>query len=114
MGDGHMRGKVATLATLFNLSYLSGNTTGNKFLKVATQLALNDLSGNINVKVSLGAVTLAEKKSFLEKPLFRLVSVCLGLFWPCSRLVAALCRTCGNLYRLVLTRIDTNGHEFLG
>ena len=63
---GHMRGKVATPATLFILSYLSGNTTGYKFLKVATQLALNDLSGNINVKVSLRVVALAVKKSFLE------------------------------------------------
>jgi len=81
---GHMRRKVATVATLFILSYLSGNTTGYKFLKVATQLALNDLSGNINVKVSLRVVALAEKKSFFGNA--------------------------GNF----LTRIGANGHEFLG
>jgi len=46
---GHMRGKVATVATLFIISYLSGNTTGYKFLKEATLLGVNDLSGNVNV-----------------------------------------------------------------
>jgi hypothetical protein len=50
-GRGAYRGKVATLATLLIINNLSGYKTGYTFGKVATSLAVKDLSGYTNVKV---------------------------------------------------------------
>jgi hypothetical protein len=46
------RGKVSTLSTVLIISNLSVYKTVYKFLKVSTSLIANDLSVNINDKVS--------------------------------------------------------------